>query len=319
MVSSSVIRAAASDKSTTSRIYVDLVESISGDDPKRLWDELKLLNDEHGKAEKTLAVLNWVKNENRESKMKLDEYSTKQTEFLQRVEQLGTTLREVNAILFLNGLPSVYHRVIQSFMDKPSFTQDQVFRQALIYDSTKSSMKSVGLGPETARHAMLLMTMKKAIMQMIGVVEKTVKVPKIEDMATREARNKEAAMVVARKASITTTKRKEGLQSENLRAKSMSTIGNSIQMTLLHGRKILRAKVAKRKDIQDAHAQRRRQRKPRNQRNKLTLLMSTLSMTSNGTRKMITTVMIMILILMILTLQCHHLHLHPLHCHLVIT
>ena len=51
MVSSSVIRAAASDKSTTSRIYVDLVESISGDDPKRLWDELKLLNDEHGKAE----------------------------------------------------------------------------------------------------------------------------------------------------------------------------------------------------------------------------------------------------------------------------
>jgi hypothetical protein len=66
---------------------------------------------------------------------------------------LGTTLREVNAILFLNGLPSVYHRVIQSFMDKPSFTQDQVFRQALIYDSTKSSMKSVGLAPETARHA----------------------------------------------------------------------------------------------------------------------------------------------------------------------
>ena len=107
MVSSSVIRAAASDKSTTSRIYVDSVESISGDDPKRLWDELKLLNDEHGKAEKTLAVLNWVKNENRDSKKKLDEYSTKQTEYLQRVEQLGTTLREVNAILFLNGLLSL--------------------------------------------------------------------------------------------------------------------------------------------------------------------------------------------------------------------
>jgi hypothetical protein len=34
---------------------------------------------------------------------------------------------------------------------------------------------------------MLLMTMKKAIMQMIGKVEKTVKVPKIEDVATREA------------------------------------------------------------------------------------------------------------------------------------
>ena len=38
-------------------------------------------------------------------------------------------------------------------MDKPSFTQDQVFRQAHIYDSTMSSMKSVGLPTAAARHA----------------------------------------------------------------------------------------------------------------------------------------------------------------------
>ena len=153
MISSAVIRAAASDQSTTSRVYVQLVESIAEDQAKLLWDELRLLNDEHGKAEKTLAVINWAKNDNRDSKKELDEYSTKQTELLQRVEQLGTTLKDVNAILFMNGLPSTYHKVIQSFMDKPSFTQDEVYRQAKIYDHTKSSMKSVGLATDTARTA----------------------------------------------------------------------------------------------------------------------------------------------------------------------
>ena len=65
MISNSVIRAATADKETTSRVYVDLVQSISEAEAKRLYDDLRTLNDEHGKAEKTLAVLNWVKSENR--------------------------------------------------------------------------------------------------------------------------------------------------------------------------------------------------------------------------------------------------------------
>ena len=79
MISNSVIRAATADKNTTSRVYVDLVQSISEAEAKRLYDDLRTLNDEHGKAEKTLAVLNWVKSENRDKKLKLGEYSTKQT------------------------------------------------------------------------------------------------------------------------------------------------------------------------------------------------------------------------------------------------
>jgi hypothetical protein len=131
-------------------------------------------------------------------------------------------------------------------------------------------------------------------------------------------------MVVARKASMTTKKRKEGLQSENLRAKSMSTIGNSIQMTLATAwEKNLTCKRCKKKGhtrrtCPQSKKKTKKAERPEEQAD-LADEYPHLSMTSNGTRKMITTVMIMILILMILTLQCHHLHLHPLHCHLVIT
>ena len=88
----------------------------------------------------------------------------------------------------------------------------------------------------------LLMTLKKDTMLVAttpSVVERTIQTMLVAgDKATKKAKIEEAA-------SKETSNTDEGLQRSRIRANVMSMIGSSIQMTLLHGRKISRARNAK--------------------------------------------------------------------------
>jgi hypothetical protein len=122
---------------------------------KHMWTELNSFLDVKGSAEVLVSILEWIQCNLLNDKTKnLDTYKSENSTKYRRVKDAKVSLDQLNAVLFLKGLPPRYNQVIQTFMQRESFTVDEVYRQAKLYDVSQESLQSNGFATyESARNA----------------------------------------------------------------------------------------------------------------------------------------------------------------------